>query len=172
MPTSGTNRPGPLGAAPLSAPAGVRPTHLKLERLGIDATVDVLTFLAGAPTLPVDPELVAWFRRSAPVGVPGVVLIGGSSAIDDTGPSALTRLSEVLPGDIAVVTGANGGRFHYIVERSEVMTDTPDFKELLALTDTERFTLLAWSGSFVSAVAAGGVHEVTGIRVMATPPGD
>ena len=170
MPTSGTNRPGPLGGFPFAAQSGVKPTLLTIERLGIHAAIETLTFNGAFPTLPATPETLAWYPRSAPLAVPGVVLIGGSSAIADAGPSAFTRLSEVLPEDIAIATGANGGTFHFAITRSEPLAASPDFAALLQETGAEQLVLLAWNGVFPNAIAAGGVHLVAGDRVLATPP--
>lgn len=170
MPTSGTNRPGPLGGLPIATQPGVKPVHIAIERLGIAAPVQSLNFSDDAPTLPETPETVAWYPRSTPLGVPGVMLMGGSSAVADTGPSAFTRLSEVLTDDIVLVTGANNGQFHFEVSQSESLTTPLDFASLLADNAEERVMLLAWQGTFANAIATGGVYLVAGTRVMVTPP--
>jgi hypothetical protein len=169
MPTSGTNRPGPIGMRPQSPQSGIKPVQIAIERLGIAAPIEALNFSNEAPSLPETPESVAWYPRSTPLGIPGVVLIGGSSAVADTGPSAFTRLSEVLPEDIVLITGVNGGEFQFAVAQSEPLSTPPDFASLLQENAEERLMLLAWQGVFASAIATGGVHLVAGTRVMITP---
>lgn len=170
MPTSGTNRPGPLGGLPATAQPGVRPVRLTIERLGIDAPIESFTFTNDVPSLPETPEIVAWYQRSAPLGVPGVMLLGGSSALADTGPSAFTRLSEVQVEDRAVLIGANHSEYHFDIVQSEPLASPPDFTTLLHETVEERLVLLGWEGPFQAALAAGAVHLVAGVRVVATPP--
>ncbi len=168
MPTSGTNRPGPLGGMPIDIQPGVIPAQLELERLGIDAPIDIATFTADLPSEPEAPERLNWYQRSAPLGVPGVVLIGGTSTTSETGPSAFTRLTEVEPGDIVVLNGANDGTFHYSVDSSETLAAPPDFGTLFDPTTEERLVLLGWNDSFTVAANNGGLHQVTGLRISAT----
>ena len=172
MPTSGTNRPGPLGGLPSTTPLGVVPVHLQLERLGIAADIDSVTFEGELPSEPAAPERLAWYQRSALLGIPGVVFIGGVSTTFETGPSAFTRLSEVEAGDLIAITGKNGGVFNFMVNRSEAMSGAPDFSSLLASTIGEHLLLLGWNETFAAAVGLGQVHLVTGVRVVVTPPSD
>jgi hypothetical protein len=141
-----------------------------IERLGIDTAIESFTFNNDEPVLPETPEIVAWYQRSAPLGVPGVMLIGGSSALADTGPSAFTRLSEVQVEDRAVLIGVNHSEYHFEIVQSESLASAPDFTTLLHETVEERIVLLGWEGPFQSAIATGGAHLVAGVRVVVTPP--
>lgn len=169
VPTSGTNRPGPLGGMPADVQPGVIPVKLELERLGVSAAIEVATFADDVPSEPASPELLAWYQRSAPLGIPGVVLIGGLTTTSETGPSAFTRLSEVEAGDLILLTGANDGIFHYTVEQSGVIAETPDFDALLGHVTDERLTLLGWTETFSAAANLGLMHQVTALRTIVTP---
>jgi hypothetical protein len=148
MPTSGANRPGPMRPRPLAEPTGTNPVAIALERLGIAAAVETAEFINDLPVPPSLPELTAWYPRSSLLGVPGVILIGGLTALEETGPSAFTRLSEAKPGDLVTLTGANGGTFTYQLVTVEPEAPSPDFNALLAQRDAERLILLGWEGAY------------------------
>jgi len=172
MPTSGTNRPGPLGILPLNTPSGATPDHLVLERLGIDAAIETTEFVDEYPASPSAPDVVAWYKRSALLGTPGVTAIGGMTGISDAGPSAFTRLSEVIPGDQLLITAVDGAVVHYDVQENTVVTQSPDFTTLLADTSLERLMLLGWDGAYQEAVATVGIQVVSGVRVPASSVDD
>jgi hypothetical protein len=150
MPTSGANRPGPMRPRPAKAaePAGTHPVAIRLERLGIDAAVETAEFEAEQPVPPSLPELTAWYQRSSLLGVPGVILIGGLTTIEEAGPSAFTRLSEANSGDLVELTGANGGTFTYALESVDPQAAPPDFPTLLAQRDLDRLVLIGWDGDY------------------------
>ena len=166
MPTSGTNRPGPMGGLSFVAQSGVTPVRLQIERLGVDAVVEAATFDGDSPSEPPDRSVVLWYQRSAPLGVSGITLVGGSTLTADTGPSAFTRLSEVIIDDVVVLTGANNGHFQYQVDRSEILATPPDYSALLADTEYERFMLLGWEDSYGVAARAGTLYLVSGLRIV------
>ena len=167
MPTSGTNRPGPMGGLPFVIQSGVTPVRVQIERLGVDAVVEAATFDGDSPSEPSDRATVFWYQRSAPLGVTGITLIGGSTATADAGPSAFTRLPEVTIDDVVVVTGANSGHFQYQVDRSEVLTTPPDYDALFADTEYERIMLLGWESSYFVAARSGALYLVSGLRTVA-----
>ena len=167
MPTSGTNRPGPMGGLPFVAQPGVTPVRLQIERLGVDAVVEAATFDGDTPSEPSDRSILVWYQRSAPLGVTGVTLIGGSTATTDAGPSAFTRLTEVTIDDVVVITGANSGQFQYQIDRSEVLVTPPDYTALFADTEFERIVLLGWESSYAVAARSGALYLVSGVRTVA-----
>lgn len=148
MPTSGANRPGPMRPRPLADPTGTNPVGIRLDRLGINAVVETAEFVNNQPVPPSSPELTAWYPRSSLLGVPGVILIGGHTTLEDAGPSAFTRLTEAKAGDSVVLTGANGGTFSFLLQNVEPDAPPPDFEALLAQRDAERLVLLGWEGDY------------------------
>lgn len=172
MPTSGTNRPGPLGIPSLNTPSGATPDHLVLERLGINAAIETTEFVDEYPASPSAPDILAWYKRSALLGTPGMTVIGGMTGINDAGPSAFTRLSEVVPGDHLVLTAVDGALVHFDVLENTVTMQSPDFTALLSDTSQERLMLLGWDGPYQQALSTVGIQVVNGIRVPATPDGD
>ncbi len=153
MPTSGSNRPGPMGPQPRVLTAGTTPVAIRLARLGIDTDVEARDFVYGLPSDPATPWITAWYRSSSLLGEAGVVLIGGKTTVDDQGPSAFTRLTEVVAGDIIELTGQNGGKYTYAAESIDPQAKTPNFDELLAARDADRLLLLGWDGKFPSSLA-------------------
>ena len=167
MPTSGTNRPGPMGGLPFVVQSGVTPVRLQIERLGVDAVVEAATFDGDSPSEPSDRSILVWYQRSAPLGVTGTSLIGGSTTTTDAGPSAFTRLPEVTIDDVVIITGANSGHFQYQVDRSEVLASPPDYNVLFADTEYERIILLGWEDSYALAARSGALYLVSGVRTVA-----
>jgi hypothetical protein len=167
MPTSGSNRPGPMGPQPRTVAAtGTNPVAIRLVRLGIDTNVETGEFAFGLPSDPSTPWIVAWYRNSALLGEPGVVLIGGKTTVDDAGPSAFTRLAEVVAGDIVELTGQNGGSFTYAIDTIESDAKTPAFDQVLAQNDQERLMLVGWDGKYPSQLSNRTVIVVTGTRTQ------
>jgi hypothetical protein len=165
MPTSGSNRPGPMGQLPSTpVPSGTGPVAIRLVRLGIDTDVETKEFALGLPSEPSTPWITAWYRNSALLGEPGVVLIGGKTTVDDDGPSAFTRLAEVVKGDLVELTGQNGGSFMYTVDTVEAAVKTPAFDKTLAQKDQERLMLVGWDDKYPSLLSSRTVTVVTGVR--------
>lgn len=164
MPTSGSNRPGPMGPQPQVVTAGTAPVAIRISRLGIDTDVEAADFAFGLPTDPSTPWVTAWYRNSSLLGEPGLAVIGGKIAVDDDGPSAFTRLSEVVAGDIVELTGRNGGRFSYTIESIDAAAKTPRFENLFADRTAERVMLVGWDEKYPSALSSRTVIVATGLR--------
>jgi hypothetical protein len=163
MPTSGANRPGPMRPRPMAEPSGTNPVTIRLERLGIDAAIETAEFANDQPVPSSAPELVAWYRRSSLLGVPGVILLGGRTALEEAGPSAFTRLAEAKTGDLVELTGANGGTFQFTLDAVDPQAIPPDYVTLLAQRDAERLVLIGWEGDYPAPggtlVMASGVRQ-------------
>jgi hypothetical protein len=153
-----------MGPRPSAAPSGTAPVAIRLTRLGIDTDVETKEFAFGLPSDPSTPWVVAWYRNSALLGEPGVVLIGGKTTVDDDGPSAFTRLAEVVEGDLVELTGQNGGSFIYAVDTVEAAVKTPAFDKVFAEKDQERLMLVGWEDKYPSALSSRTVTVVTGVR--------
>ena len=167
MPTSGTNRPGPMGPQPRTvAVAGTAPIAIRFVRLGIDTDIEAKDFEFGLPSDPSTPWIAAWYHNSALLGEPGVVLIGGKTTVDDDGPSAFTRLAEAVEGDLVEITGQNRGSFPYTVETVEPSVKTPAFDQLFAMKDQERLMLVGWDGKYPSRLSSRTVTVVTAVRKL------
>jgi hypothetical protein len=148
----------------MAEPTGTNPVSILLERLGINAAVETAEFAADQPVSPSLPELAAWYQRSSLLGVPGVILIGGLTTIEEAGPSAFTRLSEANIGDLVLLTGANGGTFTYLLESVDPQAAPPDYAALLAQRDAERIVLIGWDGDYPAPGSGGTLVMATGIR--------
>lgn len=164
MPTSGSNRPGPMGPQPRVLTSGTSPVAIRITRLGIDTDVEASDFAFGLPTDPSTPWVTAWYRSSSLLGEMGVVLIGGKTAVVNDGPSAFTRLSEVIAGDVVSLTGSNGGSFSYTLESVDSVAKTPRFDELFATKDVERLMLVGWDEKYPSSLSSRTVVVASGVR--------
>jgi hypothetical protein len=148
----------------MAEPTGTIPVAILLERLGINATVESAEFDADQPVPPSLPELTAWYPRSSLLGVPGVILIGGLTTLEEAGPSAFTRLSEANSGDPVMLTGENGGTFTYLLEAVDLQATPPDYAALLAQRDVERLVLVGWEGDYPVPGSGRSLVMATGVR--------
>jgi len=154
MPTGGTNRPGPFGSRPgETAKKGSEPIALRLDRLGLNTEVVAGELALGVPTDPSSPQVTVWYRNSALLGIPGVVLIGGKTTVTPEGPSAFTRLNEATPGDLVVLTGQNGGAYSYSLDAVDVSASAPDLESMLAQQQAEQLLLIGWDQTYADASA-------------------
>ena len=165
MPTSGTNRPGPFGSRPgETAEKGAEPIAIRLDRLGLNTEVVAGELTLGAPTEPPSPQVTVWYRNSALLGVPGVVLIGGKSTVTPEGPSAFTRLNEAMPGDLVVLTGQHGGAYSYTLDAVSAAAPAPDLTTVLAQQQTEQLLLIGWDQTYPDASASQTLVMASGTR--------
>ena len=165
MPTGGANRPGPFGfRAGEPAEKGSEPTAIQLERLGINTDVVAGELTLGAPTDPPSPQVTIWYRNSALLGAPGVVLIGGKTTVTPEGPSAFTRLNEAAPGDLVMLTGQNGGAYSYMLDAVNAAASAPDLAAVLAQQQTEQLLLVGWDQTYPDASANQTLVVASGTR--------
>jgi hypothetical protein len=153
-----------MGPQPRVLTAGTIPVAIRLARLGIDTDVEALDFVYDLPAEPSTPWVTAWYRNSSLLGESGLALIGGKTTVDDAGPAAFTRLSEVVAGDIIELTGQNGGSYSYTVESLDPEAKTPNFEELFAARDADRLMLVGWDEKFPSSLSSRTIVVVTAKR--------
>ncbi len=165
MPTGGANRPGPFGFR-IDEPAekGSEPIAIQLDRLGINTDVVPGELALGAPTDPPSPQVTIWYRNSALLGVPGVVMIGGKTTVTPEGPSAFTRLNEATPGDLVLLTGQNGGAYSYTIDAVNAAASAPDLATLLAQQQTEQLLLIGWDQTYPAAASNQTLVMASGTR--------
>jgi len=165
MPTGGANRPGPFGfRADEPAEKGSEPIAIRLDRLGLNTEVVAGELTLSVPTDPPSPQVTVWYRNSALLGVPGVVLIGGKTTVTPEGPSAFTRLTEAMPGDLVVLTGQNGGAYSYMLNAVNAAAPAPDLTAVLAQQQTEQLLLIGWDQIYADASAAQTLVVASGTR--------
>ena len=165
MPTGGANRPGPFGFRPNEpAEKGSEPTAIQLDRLGINTNVVAGELVLGVPTDPPSPQVTIWYRNSALLGAPGVVLIGGKTTVTPEGPSAFTRLNEAEPGDLVVLTGQNGGAYSYMLEAVNAAASAPDLATALEQQQSEQLLLIGWDQTYSAATSDQALVVASGTR--------
>ncbi|MEO3937857.1 class F sortase [Dermatophilaceae bacterium Soc4.6] len=104
------------GAAATTAPAALRPTHLRIAAIGVDTALGDLGVAAdGSVEVPSNPSLAGWFDRGPAPGQQGpAVVLGHVDSL--TGPAVFARLRELRTGDPIVVTRRDGSAVTFTVD--------------------------------------------------------
>lgn len=114
----GNRRPASAGggAAATTAPAALRPTHLRIAAIGVDTALGDLGVAAdGSVEVPSNPSLAGWFDRGPAPGQQGpAVVLGHVDSL--TGPAVFARLRELRTGDPIVVTRRDGSAVTFTVD--------------------------------------------------------
>ncbi len=103
---------------------------------------------------------VSYLAGSGVPGTKGNVIMYGHNW-----PNMLAKLTQVIPGDVILVTMNNGSKLKYTVELTQ--TVTPDQVHILNQTEDTRITLYTCSGFFDSKrfVVTGIMEDSTLLRV-------
>jgi hypothetical protein len=175
QPTSapdGTPRSQPA-QAPRSNLAGVladssfAPQRLRLPALGVDAAVIPVGLEAGgALTIPGDARVIGWWSTGAAPGSPvGTVLMAGHVDSAQTGPGALSRLSQAPIGARITVRGSDSEATYVVQARRRYLKQGLPWGSILAQGERPRLVLVTCGGDFDSRTK----HYTDNVVVIATP---
>lgn len=103
-------------AAQDAAPPGVAPVAIRIPQALVDTVIEPLAIPGGVPALPTSPWTVGWYEDTAPLGVPGNIVMAGYSDWWDVGPAVLRYVGLLPPGSLIELIGADGNLYRYALE--------------------------------------------------------
>ena len=98
-----------------AAPPGQMPVEMSIEKIDVEAPVEVRTTVNNTMQDPTGAEVVSWYDDSAKPGAPGNSVYAGHLNLAGYGPAVFADLSELRKGDVITVTGKRGKTFRYAV---------------------------------------------------------
>jgi LPXTG-site transpeptidase (sortase) family protein len=147
----------PLGDSPseVAQNAGVGPPPLGdqgmrivIDKIGVNAPVDPYGLSDdGAPQVPYNGEVVAWYQFTLPPGTGGNAVLAGHYTWN--GDAVFKRLGELQVGDRVAIVGADTGQeLVYRVSSSEVVDpgDGAAAARAMGQTETDTLTLITCAG--------------------------
>lgn len=134
-------------------PAVTVPLRLMIDRLGVDAPVDVYKLDAdGVPEVPVAEdaaEVVAWYDFSSKPGAGSNAVFAGHITWDRA-PAVFADLGELQAGDVVRLVSDDGREYTYEVFANFAVDpyDTESLK-VMAPTETDTVTLITCGGTWI-----------------------
>ncbi len=98
-----------------AAPPGQLPVTMSIDKIDVEAPVEVRATVDNTMQDPTGPEVVSWYDDSAKPGAPGNAVFAGHLNLGGYGPAVFADLSELREGDVITVTGKRGKTFRYAV---------------------------------------------------------
>ncbi len=194
LPASPGTRPAVGGAAAVAIPVTPGPTSpptltpdpfaarglpvwLEIPAIGVDAGLEATEFTPeGAIGAPKDWDKAAWHAPGFRPGEAGNALIAGHLDNDKGGPAVFWDLNELAAGDEVRVTYANGDRFTFVVDDSQLFDrdaqDAATFDHILGPTDDPHLNLMTCDGAWDHGAATYSKRLVVFTRLVPDPPPD
>jgi hypothetical protein len=156
VPTTGARRPGPiiLNSTRIRLPDGFAPVEMVVDKIGLDAPIEVGSIVDGIMQDPSGPWVVSWYEPLGMVGEGDNVVMAGHVDYWDTGPAIFWSVPSLVPGDVITLIGENGEQYDYAVEWTQlfdVATElTPEViqTQVVGETGQESLTLITCGGEF------------------------
>ena len=150
MPTTGGQRPGPIGLNPQPMTLdGARPITIQIEVIGVDAQIEMLEAVNGVMQDPTGPWVVSWYKETARLGELGNTVLAGHIDYWDVGPAVFYGLSQLEEDDEVRITGDDDTVYVYRVEWNRLYeTANAPMDEIVGLTDFEALTMITCGGPF------------------------
>jgi len=152
LPTTGGMRPGPIRRLPAGAASvwqGSRPVAIRIPTIQVDTDVEMAKILNGVMQDPSGPWIVAWYRGTSRLGVPGNAVFSGHVDYAGVGPAVFARLAELQPDDGIEITGNDVRIYRYRVIWARLYdAATAPVAEIAGPTSTECATLITCGGTF------------------------
>jgi hypothetical protein len=160
VPSTGGRRPGPVivNTSRIPVPPGFAPVELLVDRVGLDAPIEIGAIDDGIMRDPSGPWVVSWYEPLGKVGQGRNVVMAGHVDYWDTGPAIFAAVPSLVPGDVIRVIGENGEEVQYEVEWAQlydVATQlTPEViqRDIVGDTGQESLTLITCGGTFDASV--------------------
>jgi LPXTG-site transpeptidase (sortase) family protein len=150
MPTTGGQRPGPIGGEPAAPQAqGVLPVSIAIEKISLTAQIETIEIVNGAMQDPTGPWVVSWYKETGKLGEADNVVMAGHLDYWDVGPAVFYNIGKLTKGDRIEVTGDDGQAYIYEVDwvKQYDAVNAP-FDEIVWPTETESLTLITCGGPF------------------------
>jgi LPXTG-site transpeptidase (sortase) family protein len=151
VPTTGAQRPGPMGVNPPPVPEvqGVVPVSIQIPDAQVDAQIETIEIVDGVMQNPTGPWVVSWYKETARLGVIGNIVMAGHLDYWDVGPAVFYNITLLTKGDTVDVTGDDGQVYTYVVDwlRNFDVANAP-IDEIVWPTEDENLTLITCGGPF------------------------
>jgi sortase (surface protein transpeptidase) len=150
IPTTGGQRPGPIGAAPEVAQAqGVVPVSIAIEKIGLNAQIETIQIVNGIMQDPTGPWVVSWYKETGKLGEIDNVVMAGHLDYWDVGPAVFYNIGQLEQNDPIDVTGDDGLTYSYAVDWVENYdANNAPIQDIIGPTDSEDLTLITCGGPF------------------------
>ena len=156
VPSTGGRRPGPVivNTSRIPVPPGFAPVELLVDRVGLDAPIEIGAIDDGIMRDPSGPWVVSWYEPLGKVGQGRNVVMAGHVDYYTVGPAVFWNVRDLVPGDIVRVIDENGEAVEYSVEWAQmydVATElTPEViqTDIVGETGQESLTLITCGGPF------------------------
>lgn len=128
---------------------GLTPSRLQIPDINVDASVSPSGLLAnGEMDVPNDTISTGWFENGYMPGEPGNSVIAGH--VDGkSGPAVFYEIGQLKKGDEVIVTGEDGEKLTFIVERLEVYPfDDSPLREIFGYSNGSHLNLITCTGEY------------------------
>lgn len=154
-------------AATSAVPLRGVPDQIAIPAIGARAPLVPETVAAGQMVIPSDPKIVGWLDTTAGVDAShGTTVVAGHINMNGV-EGALSRLSDVAPGDVIVTTGANGRPRLWAVYRVAVNLKANLPQEIFDQSGPRRLVVVTCAGAVV--FQDGEYTYLDNVRVYAAP---
>ena len=151
MPTTGGQRPGPIGLnpQPLSI-GGFQPVAITVDKAAIDAVVEVREIVDGIMQDPTGPWVVSWYKETGRLGIPDEnVVVAAHVDFWDVGPAVFYNIRNLVENDVVDMTGEDGNTYRYTVEWLKLYdADNAPVQEIVGDTGETSLTMITCGGQF------------------------
>jgi sortase (surface protein transpeptidase) len=150
IPTTGGQRPGPIGIEPeVSQAQGVLPISIAIEAINLNAQVETIQIVDGVMQDPTGPWVVSWYKETGKLGEIDNVVMAGHLDYWDVGPAVFYSIGQLQPNDQIDVTGDDGETYSFAVEWVEQYdAANAPIQDIIGPTDAENLTLITCGGPF------------------------
>lgn len=154
LPSTGTVRGGFVGDEPVQAQAGngTQPSALIVEKIQIDAEVEVQQITNGVMQNPTGPWVVSWYQQTAELGEGSNVVMAGHVDYWNVGPAVFFNLRDIVEDDEITVVGEDQTEYTYTVDWNDTFEleelTSGKITELVGPTEDPKLTLITCGGEF------------------------
>jgi sortase A len=150
IPTTGGQRPGPIGAEPEASQAqGVIPVSIAVEKINLNAQIETIQIVNGVMQDPTGPWVVSWYKETGRLGEIDNVVMAGHLDYWDVGPAVFYNIARLQSGDQIDVTGDDGLTYSYEVDWVENYdANNAPIQDIIGPTESEDLTLITCGGPF------------------------
>ena len=150
IPTTGGQRPGPIGAEPtVSQAQGVVPVSIAIEKINLNAQIETVQIVDGVMQDPTGPWVVSWYKETGKLGEIDNVVMAGHLDYWDVGPAVFYNIAQLEQDDQIDVTGDDGLTYSYAVDWVENYdANNAPIQDIIGPTDSEDLTLITCGGPF------------------------
>jgi LPXTG-site transpeptidase (sortase) family protein len=143
----------------------LRPTHILIPGIKVDAKVEVLEIVDGALQDPSNGNDVAWYKETSHPGKKGNAVFAGHLNWYDMPEGVFFAIDQLKEGDEIFVRDQTCGQFRYVVEYAElVQVKDADMTKITGQSDDSMLTLITCGGTWDPSISE--YRERTVVRAL------